>query len=163
MGFPRWEYWSGLPFPSLGDLLDPGIEPGSPALVGRSFTTEPPGKPLIDYYLQLKSEVAQSYLTLCNPIDFSLPGSSVHGIFQARISEWVAISFSRGSSWPRDQTWVSCIAGRCFTIWTTREAHNLKAPPDKQRIHTQYFQQQHRDSIYSTCIIWKFTLCQVLG
>ena len=55
------------------------------------------------------SEVAQSCPTLCNPMDCSLPGSSVHGIFQARILEWVAISFSSGSSWPRDQTWVSCV------------------------------------------------------
>ena len=54
---------------------------------------------------------------------YSLPGSSVHGIFQARILEWVNISFSRGSSWPRDRTWVSCIAVICFTIWATREAH----------------------------------------
>ena len=50
-------------------------------------------------------------------------GSSVHGFFQARILEWVAIPFSRESSQPRDQTWVSCIAGRFFTIWATREAH----------------------------------------
>ena len=63
-----------------------------------------------------RSEVAQSCPTLCNPMDCSLPGSSVHGIFQARILEWVAISFSRGSSQPRDQTPVSCIAGRRFTI-----------------------------------------------
>ena len=49
-------------------------------------------------------------------VDCSLPGSSVHGILQARILEWVAIPFSRGSSQPRDQTWVSCIAGRFFTI-----------------------------------------------
>ena len=48
-------------------------------------------------------------------MDCSLPGSSVHGIFQARILEWVAISFLRGSSWPRDWTWVSCTAGRLFT------------------------------------------------
>ena len=46
MGFPRQEYWSGLPFPPPGDLPDPGIEPVSPALVGRFFSTEPPGKPL---------------------------------------------------------------------------------------------------------------------
>ena len=45
MGFPRQEYWSGLPFPSPGDLLDPGIESTSPALAGRFFTPEPPGKP----------------------------------------------------------------------------------------------------------------------
>ena len=69
------------------------------------------------------SEVTQSCLTLCNPMDYSLPGSSVYGIFQARILEWVAISFSRGSSWPRDRTWVS---RRCFTIWATREAPSLR-------------------------------------
>ena len=60
---------------------------------------------------------AQSCLTLCDPMDCSLPGSSVRGIFQARILEWVAISLSRGSSRPRDRTWiscVSCIAGRFF-------------------------------------------------
>ena len=55
-------------------------------------------------------------------MDCSPPGSSVYGIFQARILEWVAISFSRGSSWLRDWTHVSCIAGRCFTLWATREA-----------------------------------------
>ena len=55
-------------------------------------------------------------------MDYSLPGSSVHGIFQARVLEWVAISFSRGSSRPRDQTQVSRIAGRHFTLWATREA-----------------------------------------
>ena len=55
-------------------------------------------------------------------MDCSLSGSSVHGIFQARVLEWIAISFSRGSSWPRGQTLVSRIAGRRFTIWATREA-----------------------------------------
>ena len=54
--------------------------------------------------------VTQSCLTLCDPMDCSPPGSSVHGILQARILEWVAISYSRGSSWPRDWTWVSCIS-----------------------------------------------------
>ena len=58
------------------------------------------------------SEVAQSCPTLCDPVDCIPPGSSAHGILQARILEWVAISFSRGSSQPRDQTQVSCIAGR---------------------------------------------------
>ena len=53
--------------------------------------------------------------TLCDPLGCSLPGSSVHGIFQARILEWVAISSSRGSSWPRDRTQASRIVGRCFT------------------------------------------------
>ena len=61
--------------------------------------------------------------TLCNPMDkCSPPGSSVHGILQARMLEWVAISFSRGSSRPRDQTQVSHIAGRRFNLWTTRKA-----------------------------------------
>ena len=72
--------------------------------------------------LQVKSEVAQSCPTLCNPMACSPPGSSVHGVVQARELEWVVISFSRGSSRPRDQTWVSRIAGRRFTIWATREA-----------------------------------------
>ena len=70
----------------------------------------------------LENEVAQSCLTLCNPLDFSLPGSSIHGIFQVRVMEWIAIFFSWGSSQPRHQTWVSCISGRHFTIWVTREA-----------------------------------------
>ena len=65
--------------------------------------------------------VAQLCLTLCNPMDCSLPGSSVHGIFQARVLKWVAISFSRRSSQPRDWTQVSCIVGRRFTIWATRK------------------------------------------
>ena len=53
----------------------------------------------------------------------SLPGSSIHGIFQARVLEWVAIAFSRGSSWPRDRTPVSHIVDRRFTVWATREVH----------------------------------------
>ena len=58
-----------------------------------------------------------------NPVDYSLPGTSIRGILQARILEWVAISFSRGSSQPRDRTRVSCNAGRHFTLWATKEAH----------------------------------------
>ena len=58
--------------------------------------------------------VTQSCPTLCNPMDCSLPGSSVHGIFWARILEWVAYAFSSGFFPFRDQTWVSCIAGRFF-------------------------------------------------
>ena len=61
------------------------------------------------------SEVAQSCPTLCDPMDYSLPGSSIHGIFQARVLEWVTISFSRGSSQPRDWTWDSRIIDRRFT------------------------------------------------
>ena len=63
-----------------------------------------------------ESEVAQSCPTLCNPVDCSPPGSSVHRIFQERVLEWVAISFSRESSQPRDRTWVSHIAGTPFTL-----------------------------------------------
>ena len=66
--------------------------------------------------------VAQLCPTLCDPMDCSLPASFVHGILQARILEWAAISFPRGSSWPRDRTQVSYIASRFFTIWATREA-----------------------------------------
>ena len=68
------------------------------------------------------SEVAQSCPTLCDPMDCSLQGSSIHGIFQARVPEWGAISFSRWSSQPRGQTLVSQIAGKCFTVWATKEA-----------------------------------------
>ena len=65
--------------------------------------------------LSYESEFAQSCPTLCNPMHCSLPGSSVHGTFQARVLEWVAISFSRVSSRPRDWTRVSCIAGNALT------------------------------------------------
>ena len=90
----------------------------SPALAGGFCTTGPPGKPVCTVKW---SKVAQSCLTLCDPVDCSLPGSSVHGIFQAIVLEWVAISFSRGSSQPRAWTRVSRIVGRCFTIWATRK------------------------------------------
>ena len=66
------------------------------------------------------SEVAQLCPTLCHPMDCNLQRSSIHGIFQAKVLEWVAISFSRGSSQPRDQTWASHIVGRCFMIWATK-------------------------------------------
>ena len=65
--------------------------------------------------------VAQSCLTLYDPMDWGPSGSSVHGIFQARILKWVAIPFSRGSFWPSDWTQVSRIAGKLFTMWATRE------------------------------------------
>ena len=64
----------------------------------------------------------QSFLTLCNSMNCSLPGSSVHRILQARIMKWVANPFSQGASWPKDWTHVSCIAERFFTVWATREA-----------------------------------------
>ena len=91
--------------------------PTNQTLVVHSLLSELPGKPIC---LPSESEVAQSCPTLCDPMDCSLPGSSLHGILQARVQEWVAISFSRGSSWPRDRTWVSCIPGRRFNLWATR-------------------------------------------
>ena len=63
-----------------------------------------------------ESEVAQSCLTLCDLMDYSLPGSSLHGIFQARILEWVTVAFSSGSSQPRYRTQISRTAGGFFTI-----------------------------------------------
>ena len=86
MGFSRHEYWSGLPFPPPGDLPDPGIKPvspASPALAGGFYTF---GSPCLRVS---ESEAAQSCPTLCDPMDCSLPGFSVHGIFQARVLEWV--------------------------------------------------------------------------
>ena len=76
--------------------------------------------------------VAQSCLTLCDPIDCNPPGSSVHGIFQARILEWGAISSSRGSSQPRDRTQVSCTVGRFFGgqwwAWEKHKYHSTDTP-----------------------------------
>ena len=76
-----------------------------------------------------ENEVAQSGLTVCDPMDCTPPGSSIHGIFQARILEWVAISFSRRSSQPRNWTRVSHIVSRHFTIWATRKVPNTKSTP----------------------------------
>ena len=67
--------------------------------------------------------VSQLCPTLCYPMDCSSPGSCVYGFLQARILEWVAFPFSNGSSWPRDRSWVSCIAGRFFTIWAGTQFH----------------------------------------
>ena len=116
MRFPRQEHWSGLPLLSPGGLPNPGIEPTSPALAGGIFTTEPHGDPD-------KEVCAQSFQlcpTLCDPVYCSPQGSSVHGILLARILEWVAISSSRGSSQPRDRTWVSW---RSFYCWATGGMH----------------------------------------
>ena len=105
MEFSRQEY---LSVPPPGDLPDSGIEfvsPVSPALAGEFFTMS------TTWEVQNgnEGEVTQSCPTLGDPVDCSQPGSSVQGILQARILEWVAISFSRGSSRPRDRTHVSCI------------------------------------------------------
>ena len=101
MGFSRQEYWSGLPFPSPGDPPDPGIEVASlmsPASQVDSLLSKLPEKPHSVNAAAAAAKSLQSCPTLCDPMDYILPGSSVRGIFQARVLEWVAISFSRGSS-----------------------------------------------------------------
>ena len=118
LGFSRQEHCSRLLCPSPGDLPNPGIEPTSPeypALAGGFFTTSIPWEAQIPVK-ESESEVSLLYLTLCDPMDCNPPSSSVHGILQARILEWAAISFSRGSSRPRDRTRVSCSADRHFTV-----------------------------------------------
>ena len=84
-----------------------------------------------------KSEVIQSCPTLCDPMDCRLPGFSSHGIFHARVLEWVAISSSRGSSWTRDRSQVSCITSKCFTIWATRES--IKELYKKHKARIMYY------------------------
>ena len=107
--------------PSSRDLPDPGIKPASlapPTLQVNSLLLHHLGSPRI-HWKKVKVKVAQSCLTLCDPRYYT-----VHGILQARILEWVAFPFSRGSSQPKDQTQVSHIAGRFFTNWATREPKN---------------------------------------
>ena len=110
-----------LPCPSPGDLPDPGIKPASHCFLhwqAGSLPPAPPGKLWRsgDGQRAVKALVTQSCPTLCDPMNSSSPGSSVHRNFQARVLEWVVIPFSRGSSQPRDQTQVSCIVGRFFAI-----------------------------------------------
>ena len=78
---------------------------------------------------KVKLWVVQSCLTLCHPTDCSRPGSSVRGSLKERMMEWVAIAFSRGSSWPRVWTWVSCISGRFFTFRATMEVLWVNSVP----------------------------------
>ena len=102
------------------------------------------GNPLI-WHLNVETEftweslcakLLESCLTLCDPVDCSLPGSSAHEILQARILEWIAISFSRESSQPRDRTQVSRTGGRRFNLWATREATNLNRHITSTEIET---------------------------
>ena len=110
-----------------------------------------------------ESEGAQSFPTFCDPMDCSPSGfSSINGILQARMLEWVAIFFSRGSSWPRDQTQVSHTAGRLFTIRATKESQRSVQMPwtyflicawglwmKFAKIVTQLFRQWHH------CLWWE--------
>ena len=88
--------------------------------------------------VQWVSEVAQWCLTLCDPRDCSLPGSFIHGVFQARVLEWVATSLSRRSSWPRDWTRVSCSVGRHFTTREVTVQGPLKSCPWISRQRPSY-------------------------
>ena len=96
----------------LCDASHPALVPSSPGWPQELFVNVQES--------ESESEVAQSCMTLCDPMDCSPPGSSIHGILQARVLEWVAISFSGGSSPPRDWNRVSRIVGRRFTAWATR-------------------------------------------
>ena len=104
------------------------------------------------------SEVAQSCPTLCDPMDCSLQGSSIHGIFHARVLEWIAISFSRGSSQPRDWTSVSHIAGRGFTVWATKEApREWRYPQLKVRSYIQIT--SILNMIFFEDVLWARNFC----
>ena len=101
VGFSRQEYWSGLPFPSPGDLPNPGMESGSPALAGGFFATVAPGKACV--YMRARAcvcvcvcvLVAQPHPTLCRSVDYSLPGYSVCGISRQEYCSGFAMPSSR--------------------------------------------------------------------
>ena len=108
MGFSRHEYWNGRSFPSPGDLPNPEIKPvslGSPALAGGFFTTSTTWEAPTVIRKGVSMLVTQSCLTFCDPMNCSLPGSSVHEILQARMLEWVVISFSRGRNVISNSIW----------------------------------------------------------
>ena len=101
-------------------------------------TISPLLTPLCPLWMKLTSMCACwlfNHVWLCDSMDCSPPGSSIHGILQARILEWVAILFSRGSSWLMVQTHISCIAGRFFAIWVIREA----LLPSYQKTNHEYW------------------------
>ena len=130
--------WSQKRWKEISSLFHLGLEDGAPGTgeqTGFSAFTSflPISHFLHDLFLltesESESEVAQLCPTLCDPVDCSLLGSSLHGILQARILEWVAISFSRGSSQLRDRTRISRIAGRRFNLWATRAGEIPMASP----------------------------------
>ena len=97
MEFSRPEYWSGQPFPSLGDLPNPGIKPRSPALQADSLPSESPRKPTC-HRTAAAAKSLQSCPTLCDPIDGSPPGSPMPGIFQTRVLEWGASALGQANT-----------------------------------------------------------------
>ena len=105
-------------------------------------------KYLLNWVPQLNLLVTQSCLTLCDPMDWSPPGSSGHEISQARILEWVALSFFRGSSQPRDRTWVSYTIGRFFSNWVKGIPSLFYRP-----INKSYFQKS--DNCQSMSNTWE--------
>ena len=142
MGFSRQEYWSGLPFSSPGDLPNSGIEPRFPALQADTLTSEPPGKPrrshsgtessspLITWLVLLATSLhpyggvggvlccakSLSWVRLFATLNCSPPGPFVRGILPARILEWVAMLFSRGSSQLRDWTCASKVSWQVGSV-----------------------------------------------
>ena len=115
--------WNGMKLCSMlcGSLDGRGVWQGMDACIcmAESLRCSPETTTLLISYVL----VTQLCPALCDPVDCSPPASSVHGILQAGILEWVAIPFSWGSSWPSDRSWVSCVAVKFFTIWATREVY----------------------------------------
>ena len=99
----------------------------------RALEETSPGCPASVWRSSKRCVCAQLCPTLCDHTDWSLPGSAAHGIFPGRNTEWVAIFFSRGSTWPRNRTCVSCTAGRFFTV----------EPPGKPKVQRALFLRHH--------------------
>ena len=112
-GIPNFRFWCGCWNQIQLDHWSLQLIPNS------SNSSEESSATVSGYTSKLLQELM--WETLCNPVDQSPPGSSVHEILQARILEWVAILISRGSFQSRDQTPIPCIAGRFFSVWATRE------------------------------------------
>ena len=112
------------------------------------------------HYVKVKVLVTQSCLTLCNPMDCSLSGSSVHGHSPGKNMQWIAIPFFRGSSQPTDWTWVSCTTGKFFTIQASREA------PEHSRGTVKaltFFIQNHQFSLGRSIQTWALKRAVISG
>ena len=123
MGFSRREYYSGLPCPPPGNLPDPGIKPGPPALQADSLLLSHQGSPK-DAFAAAAAKSLQSCLTLHDPIDGSPRGSPIPGILQARTLEWVAISFSNAWKWKVKVKLLSRVRFLA-TPWTGSSVHGI--------------------------------------